>query len=64
MIEDVNNFNVLTNDIEKQNRKNLYDNCEHNKETQADRICFLCACPIEYVITYQFKECPIQKWTV
>lgn len=23
-----------------------------------------CVCPIEYVITYKFKVCPLVKWNV
>ena len=62
MIEDVNNFNVLTNEKEKQKRLDLCNMCTENKDTPHGNICESCACPIDYVIKYKFKICPLEKW--
>ena len=64
MIEDVNNFNVLTSDQEKQDRLLLCNSCEKNIEFQDSRLCNACACPIDYVVTYKFKICPLEKWSI
>lgn len=64
MIEDPNNFDILTSNEEKQNRQSLCDSCEKNKNTESGQICDLCVCPIEYVVTYKFKRCPLNKWEV
>lgn len=61
MIEDVNNFGILTTDAEKTDRLNLCNTCDMKKPTN---ICDACACPIDYVITYKFKICPLDKWGV
>jgi hypothetical protein len=63
MIEDVNKFGILTSDKEKQDRLYLCNSCEKNIEFQNSRLCQECACPIEYVTTYKFKNCPLKKWT-
>lgn len=64
MIEDPNNFNILTSEEEKQIRQSLCNSCEKNKNTEFDKICDACACPIEYVVTYKFKICPLNKWEI
>ena len=64
MIEDVNNFNVLTDTTESQIRQSLCNACTENTTIQNSRICNLCACPIDYVITYKFKRCPLNKWSI
>jgi len=64
MIEDVNNFNILTSDEEKQQRLLLCNSCEKNQNTDFGNICEGCVCPIEYVVTYKFKICPLKKWNV
>lgn len=64
MIEDVNKFNILTNDVEKQERLNLCNSCVENKKFNSGNLCYLCACPIEYVISYKFKICPLKKWSI
>ncbi len=64
MIEDVSNFNILTTDIEKNERLALCGSCEQNKEVGGSSLCMKCACPIEYVVTYKFKICPLNKWGV
>lgn len=65
MIENVENFNILTDDDEKQFRLNLCNTCVENIETETSgKICNQCACPIEYVVTYKFKICPLEKWSV
>lgn len=64
MIENVENFNILTNNQEKQTRLDLCNSCEKNIEFQDSRLCDACACPIDYVITYKFKICPLDKWGI
>lgn len=65
MIEDVNNFNVLTTDEEKKYRLDMCNSCEMKRVDELNgNICDSCACPIEYVITYKFKICPLKKWDV
>ena len=60
MIADVNNFGILTSDEEKQSRQSLCEACTENTL----EICQKCACPIEYVVMYRFKICPMDKWGV
>lgn len=64
MIEDVNNFGVLTSEDEKKFRSDTCSSCE--KLTMIENIptCDACACPISYVIQYKFKICPLLKWNV
>lgn len=64
MIEDVNKFNILTTESEKQQRLALCNSCEKNIELQSGKLCNACACPIDYVITYKFKNCPLNKWSI
>lgn len=64
MIEDVNNFGILTTDQEKQQRFNLCQACEKKTMILDVPTCDACACPIDYVIKYKFKICPIDKWGV
>ena len=64
MIEDVNNFGILTNNEEKQFRLSTCNSCEHNAIINDNPTCMKCACPIEYIITYKFKSCPIGIWKV
>lgn len=63
MIENVEDFDVLTTQQEKQTRLNTCSECDNNHATEFGRICNACACPINYVITYKFKMCPIGKWS-
>jgi hypothetical protein len=62
MIEDVNNFDILTSEEEKNQRTSLCDSCEKKQLTEFGNICVGCACPIEYVVKYKFKNCPLDKW--
>lgn len=64
MINDVENFNVLTSEVERIERSTLCNSCENNINIQDIDTCYKCACPIEYVVTYKFKECPIKKWVI
>lgn len=64
MIEDPNNFNVLTNEKEMHTRIAICSTCEKKTNTEFGEICEACACPISYVSKYQFKICPLNKWTV
>ena len=64
MIKDVDNFNILTSEEERTIRLSLCNTCENNNLVDNINTCDRCACPIEYVVTYQFKECPVQKWVV
>ncbi len=64
MIEDPNNFYVLTTEEEKQNRQLLCNSCKKRQDTESGQICNLCACPIEYVVTHKFKKCPLNKWEI
>ena len=64
MIEDVNNFGILTTDEEKQFRLSTCNSCEYKNTTDDQPICMKCACPIEYVITYKFKSCPMEIWKI
>jgi hypothetical protein len=60
MIEDVKNFGIKTSAEEKANRIALCNACEERR----DSTCNQCACPIDYVIEYAYKKCPLDKWTV
>lgn len=64
MIEDPANFNILTDDVEKQHRLELCNSCEKKISINEVETCDACACPIDYVITYKFKICPLEKWNV
>jgi hypothetical protein len=64
MIEDVNNFGILTDDLEKSQRLALCNTCEKKMKNNEVETCDGCACPIEYVITYKFKHCPLNKWNI
>lgn len=64
MIEDVNNFGIETSEEEKQSRQSLCDTCEHNQIISSAHTCMKCACPIDYVIKYKFKICPIGRWSI
>lgn len=64
MIEDVNNFNILTTDSEKAIRMNTCETCDERKIISDSALCMKCACPIEYVVAYKFKECPMGKWEI
>ena len=64
MIEDINNFNILTSAEEQLLRKTLCDSCENKRTIESGNICNGCACPIEYVTMYKFKSCPLKKWEV
>jgi hypothetical protein len=64
MIEDPNNFGILCSDEEKQTRQSLCNTCSNNRITESGNICDGCACPIEYIIMYKFKNCPLNKWEV
>jgi len=65
MIEDPKNFDILTNENEKQVRLNTCNSCEQKEFILQDSfICKACACPIEYVVTYKFKQCPLNKWSI
>jgi hypothetical protein len=64
MIEDVNNFDILTSEEEKQQRTSLCNSCDKNTKVVNVPTCDACACPIEYVVTYKFKICPLKKWNV
>jgi|APFre7841882793_1041355.scaffolds.fasta_scaffold18109_1 hypothetical protein len=64
MIEDVSKFNVLTSELEKQQRMETCNSCENNIELHSGNLCNACACPINYVVAYKFKICPLEKWTV
>ena len=62
MIEDIDNFGILTSDEEKKSRTSLCANCPEQQSIDKVATCMKCACPIEYVITYRFKMCPIGNW--
>jgi hypothetical protein len=64
MIEDVNNFGILTNEEEKNKRLELCNSCEKNIMIANNPTCDMCACPVDYVITYKFKICPLNKWSI
>lgn len=64
MIEDPANFDVLTNDNEKNQRVQLCNSCERKTRIDNDDICDACACPISYVVQYKFKICPLKKWDI
>jgi hypothetical protein len=64
MIEDVNKFGIITTDQEKSQRLSMCNSCEKNIEFQGSNLCIACACPIHYVITYKFKKCPVNKWSI
>ena len=63
MIEDPKNFGILTEETEKLSRQSLCNNCEEKNLVNDIDTCNKCACPIEYVITYKFKICPLEKWS-
>jgi len=62
MILDVNNFGILTTEEEKTSRQALCGTCPENIIGDEYPLCKQCACPIEYVIKYRFKICPLNKW--
>ncbi len=64
MIEDVSNFDITTTPDEKDKRLALCGSCEENKEVGERQLCMKCACPIDYVVTYKFKICPLNKWDI
>lgn len=64
MIENPNNFGILSSEEEKQMRQSLCDKCDKNHLTDFGNICDSCACPIDYVVMYKFKICPLNKWGV
>ena len=64
MIEDPKNFGILTEEIEKLSRLALCNTCEEKVSMAGVDTCNKCACPIDYVITYKFKICPLEKWSV
>jgi hypothetical protein len=64
MIEDVNNFGILTSDEEKAARQQLCDACSLNELVSDNQTCQKCACPITYVVKYRFKICPMDKWAI
>ena len=64
MIKDVENFNILTDASESNSRLSLCNACPENTSLDSGNICNACACPIEYVITYKFKICPLNKWSI
>lgn len=64
MIEDPENFDILTDVIEKNIRQSLCDSCDKKQSTEFGDICICCACPIEYVISFKFKQCPLEKWSI
>jgi len=65
MIEDPNNFGILTTDDEKTVRLNLCNSCTMRRiDNIFGDICDACACPIDYVTTYKFKICPLNKWEI
>lgn len=64
MIEDLKNFNILTNKEEEQSRLDLCNSCENLMIINEDKICEMCACPIDYVVKHKFKRCPVDKWNI
>lgn len=64
MIDNPENFEVLTSDSEKVNRFALCNSCEKITTMDSISTCDACACPIDYVITYKFKICPLNKWGI
>lgn len=64
MINDIQNFNIMTTNHDRQIRLNLCNDCSENKKINDIAVCFACACPIEYVTTQKYKECPLHKWTI
>lgn len=64
MIEDPNNFGILTDDTEKDKRLSLCNSCKEKVSMDGVDTCNKCVCPINYVITYKFKICPLEKWSV
>lgn len=53
---------IQTTAAEKQKRSALCGACPENKMNVAPT-CNKCACPIEFVINYNFKMCPMGKWS-
>lgn len=64
MIEDPNNFDIQTSTEEKAKRISLCNSCEKLTMMNDIPTCDACACPIEYVINYKFKICPLNKWGI
>lgn len=64
MIEDPKNFGILTDSIEKEKRLFLCNSCEEKVIMNDISTCNKCVCPIDYVITYKFKICPLEKWRI
>jgi hypothetical protein len=64
MIEDPNNFGIMTTHEEEQHRRSLCNLCEKKTLMNDIETCHMCACPIDYVTTYKFKICPLNKWGI
>ena len=63
MIKDVEKFNVRTTIDEEQQRVVICSNCPKNIIVNNEYICELCACPMSYIISQKYKECPLGKWS-
>lgn len=63
MIKDIEKFNIATNINEQQLRVTICSSCPHNKFINNEHICEMCACPMEYIVSQKYKECPIGKWS-
>jgi hypothetical protein len=62
MTTDMELRSIQTTDTVKRNRSALCEACPENKMNVVPT-CDKCACPIEYVVNYNFKMCPIGRWT-
>lgn len=45
----------------RQERTSICDSCEKLKIV-GNKICDVCACPIEIITNMKFKNCPVGKW--
>lgn len=64
MITDLEKFNIRTGIDEEQQRVIICTSCPKNSFINNEHICTMCACPISYIITQKYKNCPLGNWKV
>ena len=61
-LEDLSYREIQTTIEEKNRRKSFCDGCDSVVYHDDVATCKECACPIEFIISFDFKTCPIGKW--
>lgn len=52
---------LLADNDESQRRLSFCESCQYRVVHQ-EPICLKCACPIEFITTYEYQTCPIGVW--